>query len=181
MRSRPTDSLAGDAWNFAVATNEYDAKRHAADWRAGSGYARRERQVLPLMRPLSGHPCESNEIQHEGGCVGTLELNWATEATREFQVQDYIQAGEYRVYVLVDSDDLADAAQARLAAEEFASTLSMSTMSLALMVTWGPWTTMLMEPSLSLSLILQVPGVGAGVLGFLTIETCCRLRCGCHG
>ena len=104
---------------------DYDSRRHQAIARLVRDMKMGQRQVLPLMRPLAGvHPCASNEIQHEGSCVDTLNLNWGTDTQREFQVQDYVQSGEHRVYVLVDSDDIADASEARLAAEEFASTLS---------------------------------------------------------
>jgi hypothetical protein len=103
---------------------DYDGRRHAGVSRLVADMRIGQREVLPLMLPFSGvHPCETNEVQHEGSCVSTLNLNWGGETSREFQVQDYVQSGEHRIYVLVDSEDLAEAASARQAVEDFASTL----------------------------------------------------------
>ncbi len=146
---------------------QYDSLRHQAIAELVSDMRQGQRHVLPLMRPLAGvHPCESNEIQHEGACVSTLNLNWAKEATREFQVQDYVQAGEYRVYVLVDTDDIADAADARLAAEEFASTLAIEHAALGLD---GHLGTLDHNADGAITLAFSnftSAGVGGGVLGF---------------
>jgi hypothetical protein len=112
---------------------DYDNRRHAGVGRLVAGMQRGERRVVPLMRPLAGtHPCASNEVPHDGGCVSELTLNWGQDGTRRFEVQELIEQGDERFYVLVDEADVASADDARAAAVKFASTFAKEHSLLAL-------------------------------------------------
>jgi len=119
-----SSASAGLRWG-GEAQLAFDNARHAGIARLVSAMKTGERQVAALMRPLAGtHPCAVNEIQHNGECVGELSLNWGRESARTFQVQDYVERDDQIFYVLVDSEDVANAGDAREAAENFASTFA---------------------------------------------------------
>ena len=103
----------------------YLPRRHAAVERLVKGMQRGERRVVPLMRPMAGtHPCATNEIISDGECVNEVSLNWGQDGARSFQVQDLVEQDDQRFYVLVDEADLSNAADARAAAVQFASTFT---------------------------------------------------------
>ncbi|MBT6432382.1 MAG: hypothetical protein HOK28_04775, partial [Deltaproteobacteria bacterium] len=112
---------------------DFDNQRHAAIGRLVKDMQRGERRVVPLMRPLAGtHPCASDEVPHDNGCVGELSLNWGQDGARNFIVQEMVEQGDERFYVLVDEADVATAADARAAAVQFASTFDKEHQLLAL-------------------------------------------------